>query len=448
MTNNSNGGVATYDGCDYSWSKGKLSTIYRALGGSSRAILPTLQSSQTYSFGYNGLGQRVSSGYNYVNISSSSLQMGELTAYSKKFSYDHSGRLIYETNTKTYYQEGSETYEIVYLYDDSGVVGMAYIKNGVTSAYYFQKNLMGDVVAVYDTNGAKIASYNYDAWGNCTIASNTTNYTIAHANPFRYRSYYYDEDTKLYYLKARYYSPEFRRFISPDDTNYLDPKNANGLNLYCYCGNDPINFVDPSGHFPWLILIAALILLTPVGGTITQAAVSTVGYGVAASLALGDLIFYEGNGAWGDMCSIGWNPFNSDENAVLNSNYVSFYKGVPVFRFKEGRSGSFGAIFLAEGQYDKSGNWVPTTADDLKHERGHNSQLMMMGIATYGFTVGIPSPLKLGIADPYYYDAPWEAMADILGGVTYRFNFKDTEQNAWDYYWRSLLFFPSVISYW
>ena len=275
ITYDANGGVATYDGCDYSWSKGKLSTIYKALGGSSRAILPTLQSSQTYSFGYNGLGQRVSSGYNYVNISSSSLQMGELTAYNKKFSYDHSGRLIYETNTKTYYQEGSETYEIVYLYDDSGVVGMAYTKNNVTSAYYFQKNLMGDVVAIYDTNGAKIASYNYDAWGNCTIASNTTNYTIAHANPFRYRGYYYDTDTGLYYLNARYYSPEFRRFISPDDTEYLNPKNVNGLNLYCYCNNDPINFVDPSGHsvlmslgvfgfFATAIAVVGLVLLAPV----------------------------------------------------------------------------------------------------------------------------------------------------------------------------------------
>ena len=71
---------------------------------------------------------------------------------------------------------------------------------------------------------------------------------LFYANPFRYRGYYYDEATKLYYLHARYYSPEFRRFISPDDTNYLVPKNVNGCNLYCYCGNDPVNFVDPNGH--------------------------------------------------------------------------------------------------------------------------------------------------------------------------------------------------------
>ena len=93
------------------------------------------------------------------------------------------------------------------------------------------------------------AKYSYDAWGNCAIDSATTNYDLAHANPIRYRGYYYDEDTNLYYLNSRYYSPEWRRFISPDDTAYLDPESVNGLNLYCYCNNDPINFVDPSGHF-------------------------------------------------------------------------------------------------------------------------------------------------------------------------------------------------------
>ena len=106
----------------------------------------------------------------------------------------------------------------------------------------------------YDSNGVEVASYSYDAWGNCTINSTTTNYSVAHANPIRYRGYYYDEGTKLYYLNARYYSPEFRRFISPDDTAYLDPETPNGLNLYCYCNNDPVNYCDPSGHSALLAL--------------------------------------------------------------------------------------------------------------------------------------------------------------------------------------------------
>ena len=78
--------------------------------------------------------------------------------------------------------------------------------------------------------------YNKSRYGNCTIASGS-DMQLAYANPIRYRGYYFDQDTGLYYLNARYYSPELRRFISPDDTAYLDPENANGLNLYAYCCN-------------------------------------------------------------------------------------------------------------------------------------------------------------------------------------------------------------------
>ena len=99
-----------------------------------------------------------------------------------------------------------------------------------------------------------LVRYTYDAWGNCTIHSSTTNNVLARVNPIRYRSYYYDKDTGLYYLNARYYNPQWRRFISPDDSSYLDPETPNGLNLYAYCNNDPVNYADPSGHSVSLIL--------------------------------------------------------------------------------------------------------------------------------------------------------------------------------------------------
>ena len=71
-------------------------------------------------------------------------------------------------------------------------------------------------------------------------------YAVSGRNDFpmhiMYKGYYYDEETKLYYCMSRYYSPEFRRFISPDKCDYLEAKKLNGLNLYCYCGNDPVSF--------------------------------------------------------------------------------------------------------------------------------------------------------------------------------------------------------------
>ena len=105
------------------------------------------------------------------------------------------------------------------------------------------------------TDYSKIYSQN-----NCTISGNSA---VANANPIRYRGYYYDEDTGLYYCNARYYSPKWRRFISPDDTAYLDPSSVNGLNQYCYCNNDPVNCYDPSGRMPewaeWLIGGAVIV---------------------------------------------------------------------------------------------------------------------------------------------------------------------------------------------
>ena len=137
------------------------------------------------------------------------------------------------------------------------MVGFTCSINGASqTTYYYLRNLQGDVIGIYDTNGTKVAGYAYDAYGNCTITS-STNYTLARNNPIRYRGYYWDSETNWYYLNSRYYSPEWRRFISPDDTNYLDPETPNGLNLYCYCGNDPVNYCDPSGHSVILALIFA-----------------------------------------------------------------------------------------------------------------------------------------------------------------------------------------------
>ena len=84
---------------------------------------------------------------------------------------------------------------------------------------------------VYNRSGTKVVEYAYDAWGNCTIVY-SSNDTLANDNPIRYRGYYLDIENNFYYLNSRYYSPELRRFISPDDTAYLDHGNVNGCDYY------------------------------------------------------------------------------------------------------------------------------------------------------------------------------------------------------------------------
>ena len=127
------------------------------------------------------------------------------------------------------------------------------------------KYIQGDVVGVYDSTGAKVVGFKYDAFGRCTVSGNTT---LAQWCKIRYRGYYFDNETGFYWVQTRYYNPEWCRWISPDGIGYLDLEIADGVNLYAYCINDPVNYIDPSGHF-----IITLI------GCIVGAA---IGFGVVA----------------------------------------------------------------------------------------------------------------------------------------------------------------------
>ena len=286
---NAMGCPTSYDGKSATWTKGKLSSL-------SSGTLASGTSNYTYT--YNAFGQRVARNYSYLAGTSglTQLQTGQVTSYSKKYYYDHAGRLLAETSVKNRYNETALAEQIVYLYDESSIVGMEYTTGGTSKLYYFQRNLQGDVTALYDTDGALVAKYLYDAWGNCTISGETTNTAVANANPIRYRGYYFDSDTGLCYCNARYYSPKWRRFISPDDTAYLDPESVNGLNLYCYCNNDPVNYKDPTGK----LLISSLFIAAVIGGAIAGAAINTASYlytnedptlgGVLGAFAIGALV--------------------------------------------------------------------------------------------------------------------------------------------------------------
>ena len=232
------GRPVSYGDKTLSWEKGKLVEF----NSNSSTLGKT-----TNSYSYNAFGQRAKKEYTYLPPKN---QMSNFHTRSRcsDYYYDHGGRLVAECWEENFSDFTSIVSRLEFLYDESGIIGFKYIKNGVDKgAYYYQRNLQGDVVCIYNTSGVVQVEYAYDAWGNCTVISNA-NSDIANINPIRYRGYYYDKETNLYYLNSRYYSPEWRRFISPDDTAYLDPETPNGLNLYCYCGNDPINFVDPSGH--------------------------------------------------------------------------------------------------------------------------------------------------------------------------------------------------------
>lgn len=153
-------------------------------------------------------------------------------------------------------QRGSgDTYDFVFRY---GADGRPYSVRFEDTDYFYLLNAQGDVIGIVDGSGASAAIYSYDAWGNVLTAyGNNDNATLAQFNPLRYRSYVYDHETGLYYLKTRYYNPELGRFISPD--NY--PTTGQGLtgnNMFVYCGNNPVMRADDSGQF-WHIIVGAAI---------------------------------------------------------------------------------------------------------------------------------------------------------------------------------------------
>ena len=317
------------------------------------------------------------------------------------FTYDSQGRLIKQSNGLTFF------------YDHTGVAGFTY--NNAT--YLYRKDAQKNVVAILNTDGTVLVRYAYDAWGNYTY-NEPSGEGLGELNPFRYRSYYYDTETELYFLKTRYYDPEIGRFMTIDGVGYLAPDKINGLNLYAYCGNNPIMAIDPNG---------CSSIFNRLSGIIFQGAITLVSY-VGAKIAASwnssiqqDLQNLEATGRQG-ISIIG----NDDASIAANANVISFYKGAAVFHWSNNMGSlSLGGIFLNRN-----------SEETLQHEWGHTKQLRTLGLGTYLKLFAIPSFIGasfkfldffgivntsignwLNSSDYNYYYLPWERTADFFGGV-------------------------------
>ena len=168
-----------------------------------------------------------------------------------------------------------------------GLRTIGYESGGAERIYRVRRNVQGDVEKLVDVSGTVVVEYVYDAWGNHTVRD-TSGEGLGTLNSIRYRGYIYDTETGLYYLQSRYYDPEVGRFLSADSIEYLDPETINGLNLYAYCNNNPVMYVDPTGHAPkwwqWLIGSIGIALIGVAAG------LAILGTGGVAAFGLGALI--------------------------------------------------------------------------------------------------------------------------------------------------------------
>ena len=185
-----------------------------------------------------------------INTSDKAIQM----------SYDSNGmrtqKSVDGVKTNYYYDSSNNLFALTqgndtlfFYYDNSGEV-MSVSCNG--TMYFYIKDLQGDITEIVDKDGKAVAEYAYDAWGNMLTENNGT-LTIGKLNPFRYRSYVYDEETGLYYLQSRYYDPLTGRFLNADV--YADTQSGTPLstNMFAYCENNAINKSDDEGKDAWWI---------------------------------------------------------------------------------------------------------------------------------------------------------------------------------------------------
>lgn len=236
------GNPLRYRGWDFTWQGG------RQLGSAS-------DGTTNLSFVYNEEGLRT-----------------EKTVGSERHRYYYRGNLLVS--------EITDDYELFFHFDGNGEpVSFTYRSGGTATGYYYRRNLQGDIIGILKANGSSAAEYAYDAWGKVLSATGS----MAEINPLRYRGYYFDRETGLYYLQSRYYDPEVGRFINADDAGTLG---ANGeilsYNLFAYCLNNPVNRTDDGGNLSWLGKIAIGVAVIAV---VAVVAVATAGTGTVLACA-------------------------------------------------------------------------------------------------------------------------------------------------------------------
>lgn len=192
---------------------------------------------------------------------------------------------VYANGQLAYEKRGDS--ELYFFYDGLGhLAAIRYYEDAASDTYtqcYVATNMAGDVLNLIDGNGNIIAKYAYDAWGNVISVKDgdsndiTDEEHIALVNPILYRGYYYDKETKFYYLQSRYYDPAIGRFINADAIISGVGGIVLGNNMFAYCLNNPVMFLDATGLAPewwqWalsgtMFVVGIVFIATGFGGAI------------------------------------------------------------------------------------------------------------------------------------------------------------------------------------
>ena len=216
---------------------------------------------------YDAIGNPLNDGtWTYTWQNGRQLQKMQKAGVTAEFVYNADGLRVQKTvngvatkytlHGKNVVHMTSGTDELHIFYDAQNRPAVV-VYNG--TAYAYVKSLQGDVIAILDAAGNVVVSYVYDAWGAPIGKSGSMAETLGSVQPFRYRGYVFDEKTGLYYLRSRYYNPQWGRFVNADKLVSTFQKSSKH-NLFSYCGNSVISYMDPDGLFAIQGLLLAGVL--------------------------------------------------------------------------------------------------------------------------------------------------------------------------------------------
>ena len=211
----------------------------RRLVGISEDLGVDEQQTVDYTYNSNGLIIKKVLGYWYADDRDSE-------EYTTKYYYDGE-KLITEIGPRN---------RLDFLYDENGIL-YGLIKDS-SRKYFYIRDFMSNILGLVDDSGNIVVKYKYDAYGNRISITDTSGCDLGNINPFRYKGYYYDDDAQMYYCKSRFYVPSWHRWLNSDSISYLEPKNITSLNLFTYCNNNPVMYVDPTGRFTILGLLISV----------------------------------------------------------------------------------------------------------------------------------------------------------------------------------------------
>ena len=193
------------------------------------------------------------------------------TAVIQQNIYNGEGQRIQKVDgdetTNYYYQDGVVAYTIDangeqnsqnLIGTDGNVLATERFQQNATQYYLYNKDIQGSTSSLVKEDGSADATYQYTDFGETTIQGDDQA-----KNEVCYTGGIYDQSTGLYYLNARYYNPEDGRFMT-EDSYRGEIMNPEIGHLYVYCANNPVNYVDPSGHFA--AAMYTVIKLVLVGG--------------------------------------------------------------------------------------------------------------------------------------------------------------------------------------